>query len=511
MNNLKFVLVLAIVTGCFWATAQDVNEAFNFSNTSVLGTARSIGFGNALGSVGGDFGCLSVNPAGIGVYRSSELSLTPSLKMNGTSSQYLNTTTTDNNVTMNVNHFAMVFTNAPKGKRYEKRSWKTVSFAFGMNKTADFNRNYTYQSKNTTSSATLAMESDANLNPGNDSLAGTLGYLGYQSYLLNEDSLGKFHTVVPFKGGIEQQKAIQTRGGINEYVLTLGGNYKEKLLLGITIGIPVINYQYNSTYTESVSAGNTSNPDNFNSFAYQKSLSITGSGINLKMGAIIKLTNFFRIGAAFHSPTFYGINEVYSPSINSTVIGNSYSISSLDYPIGSQFNYNLTTPWKGVLSATFLIKALGFVTADYEVVNYSTMRYTFPTGFDNTTNNSFQSEENLINQKIQSTYKAASNLRIGGEIKLGKSFMVRAGVGYYGNPYQKSDTSVQRYDISCGLGFHFNHFFTDFGLMHSIYKTTEQPYTIDYSGVISSTAVTVPEAKITHQLNNLAWTIGFKF
>ena len=65
--QLKYILM----TGCFLAEmghlqAQDAVGAFTLSNLTTYGTARSIGFGGALGSIGGDFSCLSVNPAGIG-------------------------------------------------------------------------------------------------------------------------------------------------------------------------------------------------------------------------------------------------------------------------------------------------------------------------------------------------------------------------------------------------------------------------------------------------------------
>ena len=510
MYGLKYLKIVTLVFITLPVFAQDVNEAYNFSNNVVQGTARSIGFGNALGSVGGDFSSLSVNPAGLGIYRSSEMSITPSLKINGASSDYLGNATMENHVALNVSHFGFVFTNAPKGKRYDNRNWKTVSFAFGMNKTADFNHDYTYSGKNNTSSASQAFESDANLNAGNDSIPGTLAFLGAASGLLNFSN-GKFSTVVPFNGGINQQKIAQTRGGINEYVLSLGGNYKEKLMLGITLGIPSVNYQYNSTYTESVSAGNTNNPDNFSSFTYGKSLNITGSGLNLKMGMIYKLTSNLRIGAAFHSPTYYNLSETFDPSIAATVNGTTYGVTSADYQIGSQFNYSLITPWKGILSATYMIGNIGFVTADYEYVDYQSMKYQFPTGTDGVTGNTFLQEENAINQQIKSEYKAASNLRLGAELKMNKVFMLRAGIGYYGNPYQSNEASVQRIDMSLGIGFHFNHFFTDFGLVHSEYQVTEAPYSIDYTGVVSGLQATIPTAKISMQLNNIAWTVGFKF
>ena len=512
MFTKRLVIGCSILLSQTLAFGQSVSDAFNFSNNELQGTARSAGFGNALGSVGGDFGCMSVNPAGIGVYRASEISVSPSLKMNGASSQYAGSTTNDNGAVINVNHFGFVFTKAPRGRRAERTEWKSVSFAFGMNKTADFSRDFTYKGKNTTSSATLAMESDANLNPGSDSTPGTLGFLGYQSYLLNRDFNGNFRTVVPFQGGIDQQKSVQTRGGINEYVLTLGGNYREKLLLGVTIGLPVLNFTYSSTYSETIDPSNTTNPDNFTSFSYGKSVSVSGNGINMKLGAIYKINDRVRVGLALHTPTYYSLTETYTPAISSIVDGSGTLITTNDFPIGSQFDYHLTTPWKGVLSGTYFFGSKGFVTADYEYVNYSSMHFAYPDGYDDATGMSFQQEESAINQQIKDTYKGASNLRVGGELVLGKITMLRAGVGYYGNAYQGSVNNSQRIDMSVGAGWHFYHFYTDIALVHSMYKYTEQPYTIDYSGVVSSnTGAAAPQATVNYQLNSLVWTLGFKF
>jgi hypothetical protein len=186
-----------------------------------------MGFGNALGSVGGDFSSLSVNPAGIGIYRSSELTLTPSLKINSNSTDYTGVATTDNNTRFNFNNFGLVFTDAPKGKRYDRRSWKTVSFGFGMNRLADFNYNYSYSGTNSSNSASLLFESDANLNKsaaGATDISNSLGYMGYNSYLLNINGAGNYYSIVPYSGGVYQQKSVHSTGGVNEYVFSLGGN-----------------------------------------------------------------------------------------------------------------------------------------------------------------------------------------------------------------------------------------------------------------------------------------------
>ena len=518
MRNLGSVLLPALIICSLTGSAQDIKEAYNLSNLTIQGSARSMGFGNTLGSVGGDFSSLSVNPAGLGIYRSSEFTITPSLRINGTSSDYLGTTTAENNTHFNINNFGLVFTSAPKGKRYEQRSWKAVSFAFGMNRSADFNYNYSYSGKNTTSSGSQVFESDANQYPGDAAASAgpssALGYMGAQSHLLNynpNNPTMPYATIVPFSGGVNQLKSTQVNGGINEYLFALGGNYKEKLMLGVTIGIPTVNYHSSSYYTETLSPDNTvSNPYGFNSFNYNQSLDITGTGINAKIGAIYKINDNFRIGAAFHTPTYYSISDVYTPAITTTRSDSGSFTLSVDNGAlaQNQFDYTFTTPWKGVLSATYIFNKLGFITADYEYVNYSTMRYRYPADQNG---NSLQAQQDAMNLDIRNTYKAASNFRLGAEGRLGKYFMLRLGFGYYGNPYKTTDYNAQRIDVSGGFGFHFHHFFTDLAIVHSMYQVEEQPYSIDYSGVISSGAATIPTATTSYSINNLAMTVGVKF
>lgn len=525
MRTYGSALFIALTVASFSASAQDIREAYNFSNLTTQGTARSMGFGNALGSVGGDFSSLSVNPAGLGLYRSGELTLTPSLRMNATSSEYIQNTTSDNNTRFNFNNFGLVFTSAPKGKRYEHRSWKAVSFAIGMNRVADFNTDYTYTGKNTNSSGSQAFESDANMNNLDPTvLDNSLGSQGFQSYLLDTVG-GKYKSIVPFSGGVLQTKSSHTTGGIDEYTFSLGGNYKEKLMLGITIGVPVVNYHNSSYYSETLSPdNNVANPGGFSYFNTSQTLDITGAGINAKIGAIYKVNDILRLGLAFHSPTYYSLHDVSSPAITTVHSDTSVTLSvDNGYLNRNVFDYNLSTPWKGVLSATIMLNKFGFITADYEYVDYSSMRYVFQDGIDQN-GVPFQQEADAINQSIKKSYQGASNFRLGGEGRISKHFMARLGFGYYGNAYSSygestanAPYSTQRIDLSAGVGFRFNHFFTDLGFVHSMYQGYEQPYNVVYNDgkgnnyVYSGAATTVPTAKIDYALNNLAWTVGVKF
>ena len=114
------------------SVAQDWTDALRYSYLSASGTARSMGIGGAEGSIGGDFSGLSVNPAGIAIYKSSDIMFTPSMKLNTVTSTYLNNNTTNNNSQFNFNNAGVVFTRVVKGRRAQRSKWKSVSYGFGV-------------------------------------------------------------------------------------------------------------------------------------------------------------------------------------------------------------------------------------------------------------------------------------------------------------------------------------------------------------------------------------------
>jgi hypothetical protein len=498
MNKKYFLSMITALVTSATAWAQDETDILRYSQLSPQGTARSMGFGGALGSVGGDFTSLSVNPAGIGVYRTSEFSFTPSIKLNSATGSYLGSRESDDASRFNINNFGMVFTNAKKGARYEKSKWKSSSFAVGFNRLADFNRNYRYSGLNSGPSSSSGSEVfvvDAN-NGGDAESINTPAGWGYQSYLLEyDDTSGLFYTTVPYLSGITQGRTVSERGRYGEWAISFGGNYMEKLLLGATIGIPTLRYERTSIYSESSDITDPAlNPFNFSNYSYRESLVTKGTGVNLKLGFIYKATDQFRFGASVHTPTAFRLTDEYEYGVDAQ-FGNDLPFSVLSEP--GIYSYNATTPWRGVISATGIIGKVGFITADVEYVGYSTARYRF--------DDLDASLENATNQMIRTSYKGASNFRIGAEVRPADILMVRVGFGYYGSPYQDKAMKGERMDISAGLGFRFSDWFVDFGFVNSSVQTGEQPYTLPYAGVV------VPTAILKESRNNAALTIGFKF
>ena len=123
------------------------------------------------------------------------------------------------------------------------------------------------------------------------------------------------------------------------------------LYLGASIGIPFINYYEYSTFTES-DIDNT-NPY-FNTYTLSNELKTTGTGINLKLGAILRPADFVRIGLAYHTPTWYGnMEDNYQSHITSS-FDSSFLNKSVDSKYGI-YQYELQTPSRLIGSLAFII------------------------------------------------------------------------------------------------------------------------------------------------------------
>jgi hypothetical protein len=488
-------LSLLTVSG-FKANAQDEMDALRYSFITPMGTARSMGFGSALGSVGGDFTSLSVNPAGLGIYRRSEFMFTPSVKFNKVESQYLNGVEEENYEKFNFNNIGVVFTRSEKGRRYDREQWKAVSFAIGFNRLADFNRRYTYGGLMKGTSATSFSQvfiQDEKLYPGSISDNTTLASLGYETYLINPDTtnpLNPFTSVVNLTKGVNQFRSVKEKGGINELVLSLGGNYQEKLMIGATLGIPILRYKRENFFEETAATSDAL--DSFGYFRFNESLRTEGSGLNFKLGIIFKPVDNFRFGVAIHTPTWYRLSDVYNRSLTANT-EQYQGVLSASNP-ENRFEYNLLTPWRTILSATGMMGQVGFITADYEYVSYNSSRFNFE---------DYPAAEAATNKAIKEAYQGASNFRLGVEARM-DNFFIRGGFGLYGSPYKNSESNTNRMDYSTGIGYRTNSFFMDLAFVYSQYNQYETPYSLPYIGV------SAPTAKLENKLSNLALTIGWK-
>lgn len=90
------------------AFAQGEMDAYKYSLGDLNGTARYLGMGGAFGALGGDASAMSSNPAGLGIYRSSEVVGTLSLSSIDTKSNWNGNVSKDDKSKLSFDNFSYV-------------------------------------------------------------------------------------------------------------------------------------------------------------------------------------------------------------------------------------------------------------------------------------------------------------------------------------------------------------------------------------------------------------------
>ncbi len=448
--KIKHFLVVSLGMLCtFQSHAQNDIDAMRYSQLTFGGTARFNAMAGSMGALGGDISTLSYNPAGIGVFRKSELTISPSVFFQSTSSTYLGTNATDSRLNFNLGNIGLVATFKFKDTT---SGWRSLNFGFGHNRTNNFYNRISTIGTNKKSSlldtyaADASGQDPANFDPFSTDLA-------YQAYLINPvfpDSINYDHVIKHY--GEQQNKSVESAGSTGETFITFGGNYRDRLFIGGTVGIVNASYSEVATFTETDEKDTIKH---FKSFRLTQNLDSKGIGINLKLGVIVKATDWLRLGAAVHTPTRISMNDAYSNSIKSDLESGVYTKKS---PEGA-FNYSITTPFRAIGSAGFIIQKRGLLNIEYEYVNYKNARLS-------STPNVFTD----VNQYIRNQYTSAGNLRIGGEVRL-DPISFRAGYALYGSPFAKGiNKAANRASYTAGIGYRKNVFYMDFAYVLTQYS-----------------------------------------
>ena len=498
MKKILFLLFAAL--NAVAIQAQTASDALRYSYIPQYGgTARTIGVGGAMGALGGDFATISMNPAGLATYRTSEFTFTPGFHASKAGSELLTSTTgttTQRSTTFSVDNLGLVFVNQPHNSK-----WKTVNFSFGYNRFQDFN-NSVYYEGTTKGSMTARWRDAANIDKNFDPFEGELAVATdaiYKGVLAgSRDSLWLTDFDADPSKPVYKSQVIETSGSLGEMSFALAGNYDEKLQLGITLGVPILRYSESKVYKE---ADKDNTIPFFNKMQYEQNLTTTGanslaSGINVKIGAIFRPAQFLRIGLAVHSPTTYWLNDRYDATLTydyTTKSGKTYNTPEKS-PDGN-FNYTLRTPLRALGSLAFLFGKSGFVSADVEWADYSKANFDF--------GKTYVTDQSAINNEISTKYKSAVNARFGGEYVY-DIFRFRAGIGLNTSP--RTDKDFVNTTYSLGAGLRGQSFFMDLGWQRRTQKENYTPYK-----VVESQANVEQKVTNAYAFNDFLLTFGVKF
>ena len=518
ITSLSILLSLFSVS----AFSQIPEDALKYSWGGPFGTARNQAIGGAAGSLGGDISSLFVNPAGLGFYKTGELVFTPGLSMLRNKGDFRGTSASDNKTAFNLGATGFVI-----GFGNYNRPNTSSAFSIGVARTANFNSNISYKGQNNFSSYGEQYAAEAAgsglsfadiLNSGSVSLQTRMAVYSYLVDTLtlkgnaNPDviSMSMWNNLkngTPFL--VNQENHIESSGGTTDIAIGYASNSNDKLYIGGSIGIPIVNYQKQLTFRETDASGNPNN--NFDYSELKETYTTKGVGVNLKLGVIFKPADQIRLGLALHSPTFYGLKDTYEATMTTNTENYPPSpglvkveSSTFTNGVPSEYKYDLVSPWRAMVSGSYVFseveditKQKGFLTADIEYVNYKSNRY--HTAEDNNDNSYYEG----VNKSIKDYYKGAVNFRVGGELKF-TTLMARLGFAYYGNPYKDSELSANKKYVSAGVGYRNKGIFIDLTYVLALNnKDVNFPYRLPDKANTFAT--------INGSGGNLGLTLGFKF
>lgn len=506
-------LCLTIATVLFFAqtsySQSFADNALLFSRTRPAGSARVQALGGAQTSLGGDYSSALSNPAGLGMYNRSEITVSLGQNFSNTNVDYLGTSSSDASSKFNIPGLSLVLHYG--NNRDNESGFLGGSFAITLSRTNDLNQNYTYSGRNDNSSIVDYFIQDANYlapdNPDDMLFDGPQFYnltaLAYNTYLIdpavdpnNGDFLGYYGSLlspladIGEKREMDQRETIQRKGAQYQWSIAYGANFSDKLFVGASLGIATLRYKQSTTYEESNFQYSTGY-DTIRSFNMREDLDIQGTGANFTVGLIYRPVDFLQVGASFVTPTVYQLTDNYTASMDVDWKYDPDASERFDQPLLSE--YNLKTPLKFSAGATFISK-YGFITADIEFVNYGNAKYS-----SNTSGVSYSGD----NDEIKSSYGAVTNYRFGAEFRH-DIFRARAGYNLSADPYL-TDNDVDRkiQAISAGVGVRLKTFYTDLTFVTSKMDGKRIPY--------SAEGFPTPVAQQEFKTNNVMLTVGFTF
>jgi hypothetical protein len=475
-------------------------DAFRYSEVKNAGTSRMQGLGGGYASLGADATNAFSNPAGLGFYNRSELSITPVFNTLSSSSNYISSSSGKEFSGANIGQLAVVFSNNGIGTR-KKRS----SFGISYSKQVNFINDFTYSGQNKSSSmmdffaekATRRGANSTTLDNEFDTRTGqaeTATAMYYQAFMIDPNAQGNapYRKVEP-NLPVNQTGNINTNGSTNQWNFSYGVNYDDKTYLGFSVGLIRLNYEYLGNHEERFVGGRV-----FNGFNFEDDLTTRGSGINLTVGGIIKASKSVQLGASITTPSWLNITETYNSSIT---IDQKSGTFTTDYKtvatLPNDFPYRITTPLRANGGATvFLPNKLGFVAFDAEYVGYRGM------SVSDSEDARWSSDQKT---SITNTFNNVVNLKAGTELRFDK-FRARLGAKYMPDPFKLKADDLNRSQLilSAGAGYRAEKFYIDLALVNNKFTSAYTPYELSDKTRFAS-------AKIDNRRTDFVISVGTFF
>ena len=517
------------------AMAQDPYINNRTLNTSdVIGSARYVGMGGAMGALGADISVMSNNPAGIGLFRKNDVSFTLGGQFQGPEA-----VEGESKGTFTFDQAGFVVSLKDVGSDVS-----VVNFGFNYQKKANFNGNFATDglTGGLSQADQYAFLSNQWAYENNGQIffpSGTIhalydeGLFGRYSRLDNNGQVNYdfFANDYPTSNFLYSRV---TRGSLQGYDINISLNALDRYFFGLTVGVDHLDYGEESVYTEY-------NQGNGRYRIYQDQ-DISGNGVNVKAGTIIRPMEDspFRFGLALETPTFYALDTRSTIALMAPN-GNYQFIGVTANPIGDDnyLEYNIHSPWKFRASMGSTVDTWLAWDVEYE---YATRNYKmgFPRYDDYYDGQSLSMDKDKeMNKLNERTLRGVHNFRAGLELKPTDNTAFRIGYNFYSSPFksdarldQNINSAAMEYStvtdymnlgaaniFTIGFGYRSKNFYADlvykyryqnadFYAFDDTFSYADEDFRLDNPNLYGKT---LAKTDVSQERHNVAVTLGFKF
>ena len=524
---MKKIFMAAIAMGMIMpAAAQDTYESARLLGSDLNGTARYVGMGGAMEALGADISTMSTNPAGIGLFRHSTAGLSFGFQSQGEAKEFDGLGKTN----MSFDQAGFVYSAQVSPISY-------INVGFNYHKSHNFDQ--ILSAANSLSNCSQngltyekGLRGDArhggytlDFNKQGD-VIGWDGDADYRAYTYNQADYMNSNALLYdpdddnfyWTEGNAYTFDRAHRGWVADYDFNLSGNYDDRFYWGFTVGIKDVHYKGYSEYAESLLAGGTS----CGSVAYGDERKITGTGVDIKAGFIVRPMDEspFRIGAYVHTPTWYELTTT-----NSSYMLNNTKFGAYDEGQSQEsYDFGYHTPWRFGLSMGTTVGTNLALGATYEYSDYGASQNRIIDGYDYYDNAKTSKDANMKYNTEQSL-KGVSTFKVGAELKPVPDVAIRFGYNYITSGYKENGVRDMMVDspgtmyasttdyvnwkdtqrLTCGVGFKVGKMNID--LAYQFSKTDGDFHPFQSYDAGQNTGVT----KVTNKRNQALLTLGYTF
>lgn len=472
-------------------------------------TARMAGLGGNFQAIGADPSNITGNPAGLGYYQRSELSLSAGFTQTQVNAQYLGQSNNQDQQRLWLPNANLILAGEPSrtgewlgsfGVAYARQQWLDLPFSI--------------QGSNNRSSILDQFIETANANGATGQSLDDLYYpalnaadspeaVAYQTYLINPSANGGAPFTRFEKGNTVNQSGVASNSGFqSQWSFAYGASYLKKLYLGLSMHF--LRFRQNAQFDWDEQFQNA---NNVQGFLYRERLATSGSGIQLQLGLIYHLKPNLRMAVSFQSPGYFDqISERFSGGLSPRV----FSIPTFDgngKPIElgpndvkainlnvNDFTYSLRTPMKVGGGLAYFFGKKGFLSVDLEMVNYGGMHLSS----GELSPMERVRFENYRNGQIKSYFESALNVKVGGEWRLMPKLTLRGGYARFDDGYKSNFDPIDRgiQQFSLGLGYRVQAYYLDLSAQHRSWKDAYTPYELKDPSAYASASLKFQQTQI---------------